>query len=61
MPERIRFGNMTISQKYMEDAKASDVYRAMEHFEKPVLYYNGSDDELVPVKYAYEAQKHFST
>lgn len=31
----------------------------MERFEKPVLYYHGSNDELVPVRYAYEADKHF--
>ncbi|MBQ6344481.1 MAG: alpha/beta hydrolase [Methanobrevibacter sp.] len=59
IPDKFRFGNMMISRRYVDDAKASDVYMAMERFDNPVLYYHGSNDELVPVRYAYEAEKHF--
>ena len=59
MPERMRFSNMVISRKYYTDARDCDIYQLMERFKKPVLYYHGSRDEMVPTKYAYEAEKHF--
>ena len=59
MPEKLLISNMTISRKYVEDAKNCDIYSMMEDFNKKVLYYHGDMDELVPVSYAYEAEKHF--
>lgn len=59
MPEKIRFGNMMIGRKYYTDIRDYDIYAAMERFEKPVLYYHGDRDGMVPLKYAYEAEKHF--
>lgn len=59
MPEKCRFGNMTVSRKYYTDMRDYDIYAAMEHFRKPVLYYHGDRDEMVPDRYAYEAEKHF--
>ncbi len=59
MPPQVRFGNMTISRKYVDDLKGYDVFCEMEKFKKPVLYYHGDRDELVPLDYALEAQKHF--
>ena len=59
MPDKMRFGNMTVSRRYYTDARDCDVYQMMERFKKPVLYYHGSRDEMVPLRYAYEAEKHF--
>lgn len=59
MPEKLRFSNMMISRRYVDDVKNYDVYRAMERFSKPVLYYQGDHDEMVPMRYAYESEKHF--
>jgi hypothetical protein len=59
MPEKIRFGNMTVSRKYYTDARDCGVYHMMERFKRPVIYYHGSRDEMVPLRYAYESEKHF--
>lgn len=59
MPERMRFGNMTVSRRYYTDARDCGVYHMMERFEGPVLYYHGSADEMVPLRYAYEAERRF--
>lgn len=60
MPEKLRMSNMIISRKYVEDAKNCDIYSMMEDFDGKVLYYHGDMDELVPVSYAYKAEKHFT-
>lgn len=59
MPDKFRFGNMTVSRKYYTDMRDYDIYAAMERFKKPVLYYHGDRDEMVPLRYAYEAEMHF--
>ena len=59
MPEKMKFSNMVIIRKYYTDARDCGIYQMMERFKKPVIYYHGSRDELVPVRYAYEAEKHF--
>lgn len=59
MPEKMKFGNMTISRKYYTDAHEYDLQKAMVSFEKPVLYYQGDQDEMVPLRYAYYAQESF--
>lgn len=54
-----RIGSMQMGRCYCEDVRGYDVYAAMERFEKPVIYFHGTNDEMVPVRYAYEAAKHF--
>lgn len=58
MPERLRFQNLEIGRPFTEDLKGYDPYREMEKFQKPVLYYHGMRDKMVPISYAYEAKKH---
>lgn len=59
MPNHYRFGNMIIGKRYVDDLKKYDVYSEMKKFKKPVLYYQGSADEMVPIAYAYRAEKAF--
>lgn len=59
MPERYCFGNMIVGKRYVDDLKNYDVYAEMKKFTKSVLYYQGSADEMVPITYAYHAEKSF--
>ena len=50
MPEKMRFSNMVIGCSYYTDTRDCGIYQTMERSKKPVLYYHGSRDELVPVQ-----------
>ena len=61
IPEKMKFGNMIISRKYIEDVRGYDIYKSIKNLKIPFLYYHGDKDEMVDVEYAYKAQKYFNT
>ena len=56
---RFRFGNMTVSDRYVRDLDGYDVYAEMAKFAGPVLIYHGDRDSMVPLSYSERAAKAF--
>lgn len=51
VPDTIRFNNMVVGRKYVEDVQGYDIYEDMRKYPGPVLLYQGSEDEMVPLRY----------
>ena len=60
IPDNFRYGIMTLGRKYIDDIRYYDVYKAIKNINIPYLYYHGERDEIINVKYAYEAKKYFN-
>ena len=56
---QMRFGNMIISEKYLDDAESYDLYKNMKKFKNKVKIYHGTDDRMVPIEYSRKALKYF--
>ena len=56
---QVRFGNMIISEKYLNDAESCDVYGNMAKFKNKVKIYHGTADNMVPIEYSRKAAEHF--
>lgn len=57
--ESYQFGNMSISQKYIDDAARYPIYPNMRKYPGLVKIYHGGNDSLVPMKYAEKALAFF--
>ncbi len=60
VPDTIRFNNMVVGRKYVEDVQGYDIYGDMKKYPGPVLLYQGSEDEMVPLRYAQRAADCFA-
>lgn len=58
IPESYPIMDMEVGRVYNIDARSFDVYKTIENYTKPVLIIHGSDDSIVPIRYA-EKATHF--
>lgn len=54
-----QFGNMQISQKYLDDVDRYPIYPHMHQYSGLVSIYHGDNDSLVPIQYAEKAVSSF--